>query len=237
MVAVLGDVAAGPMPAETLDRLMTLRHPAVFVRGNADREVVDAWNRREAGEPPKEDQPWEVTATWVAGRITVRQRDFVAGFPPAARADVPGLGRVLFCHGSPRRDDEIVTRLTPDERVREVLAGVREDVVIGGHTHQQVDRRVDGWRLLNAGSVGVPYEGDPDARWAVLGGDQGVELRRTPYDIEAAVEEIRRTGCPVAEDWMVATLLRPPDPDEVSAMFERRALEEAAAEAAGERPS
>jgi putative phosphoesterase len=160
---------------------------AIFVRGNADR-----------GED--------------AGFA-----DVVAEWPLTAELDADGLGPVLFCHGSPRSDEEILTRISPDERVEAALAGVAQQVVVGGHTHVQFDRVVAGRRLVNAGSVGLAYEGRPGAYWALLGPD--VELRRTEYDVEAAARALDAVGTPEALD-RAGWLRDPPDPAEVSAYFE-----------------
>ena len=71
--------------------------------------------------------------------------------------EVDGLGPVVFCHGSPRADDEILTRITPEDVVEEACNG--SAVVVGGHTHVQFDRVAGRTRCVNAGSVGIPYEG------------------------------------------------------------------------------
>jgi putative phosphoesterase len=141
-------------------------------------------------------------------------------WPLTVEVDVDGLGRVLFCHGSPRSEHEILTRDSPEERVRAALAGTEVDVVVGGHTHVQFDRRVAGRRFVNAGSVGMPYEGVRGAFWALVGAD--IELRRTQYDVEAAAAALEATGFPGATD-QAGWLREPPDPDEVSAYFEAQA--------------
>jgi putative phosphoesterase len=152
-----------------------------------------------------------------ADREAAGFEDVAAGWPLTAEIEVDGLGRVLFCHGSPRSDVEILTRVSPEERVRAALEGVDARVVVGGHTHVQFDRVVDEHRLVNAGSVGMPYEGRPGAFWALLGPD--VDLRRTEYDaspLAAALEAIGDEGSLERVGW----LSDPPDPDEVSAYFE-----------------
>jgi putative phosphoesterase len=143
--------------------------------------------------------------------------EVVEGWPLTVELDVEGLGRVLFCHGSPRSDEEILTRVSPDERVHAALDDARAAVVVGGHTHVQFDREVGGRRLVNAGSVGMPYEGRPGAFWALLGPD--VELRRTEYDAQPMVAALEAIGDPGALD-RVGWLRDPPNPDEVSAYFE-----------------
>jgi putative phosphoesterase len=141
----------------------------------------------------------------------------VGGWPLTVELEVTGLGRVLFCHGSPRSDEEILTRISPDERVRAALEGVDADVVVGGHVHVRYDRTAAGRRLVNPGSVGMAYEGRPGAFWALLGPE--VELRRTEYDaapMAAALAAIGDEGSLERVGW----LTDPPDPDEVSAYFE-----------------
>jgi hypothetical protein len=96
--------------------------------------------------------------------------------------------------------------------MRALLDGVDERVLVTAHTHLQFDRRVVGVRSVNAGSVGLPYMGEPGAFWALLGPD--VELRKTPYDLDEAVRRYRESGDPLA-DQMVEMLLDPPKPAEV----------------------
>jgi putative phosphoesterase len=152
-----------------------------------------------------------------ADREAAGFEDVVAGWSLTAQLDVDGLGPVLFCHGSPRSDEEILTRVSPEERVAAALAGLEAGVVVGGHTHVQFDREVAGRRLVNAGSVGMPYEGRTGAFWALLGPD--VELRRTEYDAGPMIAALEALGDPGALD-RVGWLRDPPDPDEVSAYFE-----------------
>jgi putative phosphoesterase len=195
-IVVGGDVVAGPFPRQTFDRLAALGNRCVYVRGNADREVAQAddeqsrWCRRQLG-----------------GRI-----DAVAGWPLTATAD-----GILFCHATPVSDEEIITRLTPDDAVARAFGDTK--VAIVGHTHVQFDRRVGNLRLVNAGSVGLPYEGTPGARWALVEGD--VSLQTTPYDVDAAAEAIRASGYPGAAE-AADDLVAPPSADEASEYFESR---------------
>jgi diadenosine tetraphosphatase ApaH/serine/threonine PP2A family protein phosphatase len=85
--------------------------------------------------------------------------------------------------------DEIVTMLTPDHALREMLEGIEQHVVVLGHSHMQFDRRVGDHRIVNAGSVGAAWESETGAYWALVDGHE-VELRRTPYDVDAAVEAL-----------------------------------------------
>jgi predicted phosphodiesterase len=202
-----GDVVSGPMPRETLELLLAVRTSALFVRGNADREVAGG----EGG----------VDVAWTAGELTEEQRRFLTSRAETVSLEIDGLGATLFCHGSPRSDEEIVTAASPDERVRPMLAGVEEEVVVCGHTHVQFDRAVAGKRVVNAGSVGMPYQDEPGAYWALLG--PGVELRRTAYDGEQAAERIRATDFPGADEFAAENVLTRPGAAEATEHFERLA--------------
>ena len=171
----------------------------MFVRGNADRESP----RAPAG-------TWE----WLSAQLDEPAHEFLRTLPISVSLD-----GVLYCHGSPRDDDEILTKVSPDERFRAALDGVEERVVVGGHTHVQFERDVDGIRFVNAGSVGMPYEGRQGAFWATARSRVRSSSARTPYAVDAAAAAIRTTTYPNAEQ-MVGWLLEPEDPDEVSAYFE-----------------
>lgn len=165
VILVGGDFVAGPWPAETYERLRSLDGDVRFIRGNADRELVE----EEPGRAPPE------LMEFVRERLPEEAFGFLRALPLTM-----SVGSVLFCHATPRNDDEIFTRVSPDERWREALGGVEADVVVCGHTHIQFDRRIGDVRLVNAGSVGMPYEREPGAYWALLDGTD-VELRRTEY--------------------------------------------------------
>jgi len=173
LIVVGGDVVGGPFPAETVERLRDLGDRVRWLRGNAERELVEQPPPREVGPPPGELER-------LRAALTDEQIDFLYGLPERVELDVEGLGRVLFCHATPQNDLDIVTPLTPEERLRRLLESVTAGAVVAGHTHIQEDRRVGGVRWVNAGSIGMPYEDEPGAYWVLLGPE--VELRRTEYD-------------------------------------------------------
>ncbi|WP_216328629.1 metallophosphoesterase family protein [Deinococcus aestuarii] len=217
-VLIGGDVAYGPFVRETLDRLLALGDRAVWIRGNADRELVEVFDGGTAGASLPDDQ--RRALAWEVGRIDRAHRDFLAALPHRRRVEVEELGPVLFCHGSPRSDEEIVTTLTSGERLARLLAGVEERVVVCGHTHVPFDRVVGGVRVVNAGSVGMGY-GPPGASWALLG--PGVELRHTDYDRERAAALFRRSGHPLSETF-AGNVERPASAQKASTFFEELAL-------------
>jgi len=163
VILVGGDTVMGPFPSETLERLRSLSGDVRFIRGNADREVYD----ERPGRAPHE------AFEYARSRLSAEQLEFLRTLPLTL-----SIGPVLFCHATPRNDEEIFTKISPDERWAEALAGVDADVVVCGHTHVQFDRRIGDTRLVNAGSVGMPYEHEPGAYWALVDGAD-VELRHT----------------------------------------------------------
>jgi predicted phosphodiesterase len=216
VVVVGGDMVLGPMPGETLERLLELGERALFVRGNCDRVM---------GEEITEGGLNADRARWSAEQLQRGQRAWLAALPDTQSVDVDGLGPTLFCHGSPRSDEEILTAISSELRVAEAVKGVAEGVVVCGHTHVQFDRPAAEKRVVNAGSVGMPYESVPGAYWALLG--PGLDLRRTDYDREAAAAAIRGTGFPDADDFADANVLTIPSGHEATELFERMATAEA----------
>ncbi len=169
LIVVGGDVVAGPMPAEVLDRLAALSESICFVRGNADREVLAAYGDGRDADATDAADPAERTAAFAASKIDRAHRDLLASFAERLVVEVEGVGQVLSCHGSPRSDEEIVTAATTEGRLREILAGVDQDLVVCRHTHAQFDRRVGAKSVVNAGSIGMPYQGKPvGAFWLLL---------------------------------------------------------------------
>jgi putative phosphoesterase len=203
-----GDLTWGPQPLEVVRLLEPWLDRALFVRGNSERELI------EGGLEESEIVRWQHER-----HAEQELRDYLERTDAFAIAAVDGLGAVRFCHGSPRSDIECVTRATPADRVRELADGVPERCIVTAHTHMQFDRRVDGLRLLNPGSVGLPYEQETGcAYWALLGPE--VELRRTGYDLDTAIEGMRAAGMPQLEriEGMMRT---PPSQHEVIEHAER----------------
>ncbi|KAA9150840.1 metallophosphoesterase family protein [Amycolatopsis acidicola] len=212
-----GDLATGPMPAETLDRLAGLGGRAIWVRGNADRALVEIFDGAEETDLPAPARP---PSRYAASRISREHRDLLAGLPLSVTIHVPGLGLVRFCHATPAADTGIVLVDSPVERFREAFAEAPEPVVVLGHTHMPFDRLAEGRRFVNPGSVGMPY-GRPGAHWAMLGPD--VVLRETHYDADEAARIFRAgaAGYPELEDFIEHNVRSVPSDAEALAVFSR----------------
>jgi putative phosphoesterase len=216
-VVLGGDAVSGPQPAETLELLRSLELPTHWIRGNGERALADGTEAVMAGEGA------EPSLRFTASQLSEDDRRQLSSLPERLTLELDGLGETLFCHASPRNDLDIVTPGTPDERFRALLEGIDEGVVVAGHTHMQLDRTVDDVRWINPGSVGMPYEGDVAAFWAVLGPE--VELRRTPFDVERAAEALLASGWPEAESFVEENVRAAVTREEAITLFERIAAE------------
>lgn len=214
-IVVGGDVIPGPMPRETLSRLLDLDLPTHFVHGNGELAIlaqmegartglVTYWGTATGARPA--DSIVEIYR-WTAAQLQPEFEPVLTRWPKTLQLEIDGLGQVLFCHSTPRSETEAFTRETAEERLLPLFEPLQAAVVVCGHTHMQFDRRVGTTRVVNAGSVGMPF-GEPGAYWLLLGPD--VELRRTSYDLLEAAERIRATEYPQAEDFAAQSVLAPP---------------------------
>ena len=214
-VVVGGDVLPGPMPNETMACLLNLDIPVQFIRGNGDRVVLAQMRGTESSDVPAQ---FREAVRWVARQLHPEHERLLASWPKTCRVEIRGLGGVLFCHATPRNDTEIFTRFTPEDRLVPVFEGLDVSVVVCGHTHMQFDRKVGSIRVLNAGSVGMPF-GEPGAYWLLLG--SSIQLRHTPYDLAKAAERIRDTEYPQAQEFAARNVSQPPSEEKTLEAFSR----------------
>ncbi len=213
-IVVGGDVLPGPMPRESLQALLDLDTPTSFLHGNGDREAIAP-----TGAVP---EPYRESMRWNAAQLQPEDVARLAGWPSTLRLPVRGVGEVLFCHATPRNDVEIFTRATPEDRLLPIFGTLDVPLAVVGHTHMQFDRTVGDVRVVNAGSVGMPF-GEPGAYWLLLG--PGVELRRTAYDLEQAARRIRATFYPNAEEFAATNVLQPPSEQQILGAFAHAELQ------------
>jgi predicted phosphodiesterase len=222
-IVVGGDVLPGPMPRETMARLLALEIPTQFIYGNGELAVLAQLTATEPGEVTywgtasgaPLPEPFREMIRWNARQVADR-RDVLASWPLTTTLDIDGVGTVLFCHATPRNETEIFTKRTSEERLVPVFAGADASVVVCGHTHMQFDRTVGRLRVVNAGSVGMPF-GTTGADWLLLG--PRIELRKTSYDLAAAADRFRRTEYPMVEEMAVRYILNPPSEQDLFAAW------------------
>jgi putative phosphoesterase len=218
LIVVGGDVVPGPMPRETLACLLDLDIPVQFIQGNCEIDALAEMKGTGAVRCPEQ---FREIVRWSAQQLFPEYEQLVAGWAKTLRIEIGGLGEVLFCHATPRDDNEIFTRLTEEERLLPIFEGLNVALVVCGHTHMQFDRMVGSIRVVNAGSVGMPF-GEPGAYWLLLNPD--VQLRHTPYDLKKAAERIRKTNYPQAQEFAANHVLQPPSEEKMLEAFTRAAL-------------
>jgi predicted phosphodiesterase len=217
-IVVGGDVLPGPMPLACLDLLSGLDVPVDFIRGNGEREVLDA---ADGAVSPSLPEPVRRVLQWTAERLDRERIRLIQRWPETCRLDVSAVGAVLFCHATPRDDAEIFTRITPVEALLPVFEGCGVPLVVCGHTHMPFERWIGTTRVVNAGSVGMPF-GDPGAYWVLLGHE--IELRKTRLDLDAVAARIRSTHYPDAEAFAEGNVRSPPSEEDMLERLERAAL-------------
>jgi len=216
-IVVGGDVVPGPMPRETLARLLDLEVPVSFIQGNGEAAVF-----QERVGIYQEPLPAHARAVvrWTGYAITGAEASVMASWPMLLTLAIDGIGDVLFCHGTPRHHNEIFLATTSEESLRPLFDPLHVPLVVCGHSHMAFDRYVGPTRVVNAGSVGLPF-GAPGADWLLLGPD--VQLRHTTYDLAAAAAEVRSSSYPDAEGFG-KQILEPPSRESIVAAFAKAEL-------------
>ena len=220
-IIVGGDVLPGPMPRECLQRLFDLELPVQFIRGNGDREVLAHFDRLETDWYRSARPEWQEPIRWTAEQLTKKDADRLRAWPDTLRLDIPPIGEVLFCHATPRNDTDIFVRTTPEETLAPLFGSAKTPAFVCGHTHMQFDRKVGKARVVNAGSVGMPF-GEPGADWLLIG--PGFELRHTRYDLAGAADRIRATSYPQAGAFAEHNILHPPSAEQMLTAYARVVL-------------
>lgn len=204
----LGDVAVGPQPHATIARVRELVCPVIM--GNWDAWFLEGMPRVQ----PDDEVGHRLVeiGAWWADELTDQDRDYLASFEPLL--DLPvGDGESMLCfHGSPRSYNDWIFATTPDDEVARMLDGHAATVFVGGHTHLQMVRRLEGAVMVNPGSVGLPFrQWWPKevriAPWAEYGlvavedGKVSIDLHRTTFDVGALLRIASESGMPHAEWW------------------------------------
>lgn len=211
LIIVGGDVISGPMPKETLRLLQDVAAPIKYILGNSESEVLRYLNGAEInGLSERADEE----ARWVSRQLTLEQQESIASWSLTEKIELDELGTILFCHGTPRSNVEIITRFTPKEKLKKLFKNIDASVVVCGHTHMQFDRKIDNIRIVNAGSVGMPF-GKTGADWLLI--DSCIYFKHTDYDLEEAAKLIQKSNYPYAESFVMNNVLNSPS---VSDAFE-----------------
>jgi putative phosphoesterase len=212
-IVIGGDVVPGPMGRECLERLRRLDRPVKCIRGNGESAVLAYRAGRGVDGIPEQARE---AVRWVADQLQPDDEELLAGWPATLTLSIEPLGDVLFCHATPQNDTDIFTVRTPEDRLLPLFKDVAARLVVCGHTHMQFDRTIGSTRVVNAGSVGMPF-GERGAHWLLLGSD--VDLQYARYDFDAAADLIRVSDYPQAHEFADHHILQPPSEEEMLRRF------------------
>lgn len=213
-----GDVIVGPMSRECLDCLLSYNIPVHFILGNCETAVLAQMRGKDTG--PLPPQVSEIIQ-WTAKQLHPYHEEILAAWPKVLQLEIEGIGKILFCHATPRGENEYFTCLTPEEKLIPVFKNIDADVVVCGHTHMQFDKMIGRLRVINAGSVGMPF-GNAGAYWLMCG--PAIELRYTNYDLAAACNRINATSYPGAAEFAANNVQRPPSRKKMLELFKHAEL-------------
>ena len=211
-IIIGGDVVPGPMPRDTMALLRSVPCPVSFIQGNGEVAVFAERIGTYSEHLPAQAR---TLVRWTVHALSREDALTLESWPMLVTLAIDGIGPVLFCHGTPRHHNEIMLATTADALIEPVLEGLEASLVVCGHTHMPFDRVVGDTRIVNPGSVGMPF-GDHGADWLLLGPD--VELRRTTYDYDDAARRVRESDY-IDRDSFSAQILQPPPAAQMLAAF------------------
>lgn len=219
LLVVGGDVIVGPMSKECIELLLAAPIPTRFIKGNCETSVLaTAMGNPETHLP----EAVQEEIRWTAEQLESKHLEEIARWPTTISVDVDRIGKTLFCHATPRNEHEIFTKETSADKLAPIFQSLEEKIVVCGHTHMQFDRYVGASRVINAGSIGMPF-GSPGAYWLYI--DSQLELRKTAFDMQVASELIHKTSYPNAENFVRSSLLDPPTEEAMLALFHRSEIQ------------
>jgi predicted phosphodiesterase len=213
----LGDAANfGPQPKETLERLRALGCPVVM--GNTDDSLLKPRTLADIKEPNEETEFLLEVEAWCADQLDDSDRTFVRTFQPTFTLELDSLNLLAY-HGSPKSYYDQIVAVTPEETLNGYFEDASANLYVGGHTHEQFIRRYVESRVMNPGSVGLPFvfkrEGGEMrplfAEYAVLETTPEVNItfKRIPYEFEKLATAVRASNMPYAEKWLEDFALTP----------------------------
>jgi putative phosphoesterase len=200
-ILIAGDhVLNGPEPAAAVDALRELQADgALIVQGNTDVAVADA-DYAAAFPWLTDGVPDQIrtAAEWAHDALGEERLGWLRGLPAERRLRVEGM-LVLVCHASPGSQTQGFDKALDANVIMERAAATDARIIACGHTHMPETRDL-GWKLIvNDGSAGYVFDGDPTASWAMIdiaGDEITTELKRTTFDVLAVSNALTARGLP-----------------------------------------
>lgn len=179
-VVLLGDLAfSGPFPKETLDYIRENLSDSTIIQGNTDEMIVKAFSDANYPHIPK-NKTMANALIYSQKVLSNEDKEFLANLPEQHSEEIDGL-KLLFVHGSPRRNDEGITQKLKYSELEEIFEGVDANIIFCGHTHFPIIHQVGKKTVVNVGSVGRPFGENPRAVYVML---DLTEIAQRKFDLE-----------------------------------------------------
>jgi predicted phosphodiesterase len=220
LVVMAGDAAfGGPWPAECIDFLRQRGIPAV--RGNTDEFLVAVATGRPPATPVEDPRLDHLASSalaaryaWCVERLRSEQIDYLASLPLRFVVPAPTGAALVIVHATPSSPHPVVPPDAPSERLRALLDESGGAALTYGHIHQQARWQIGSRLVVAVGSVGLPFDGDQRAAYALLewnGTSWSARFQRVPYPVERTIQALEHSGMPGAETQIrVLQTARPP---------------------------
>lgn len=192
----LGDlVMKGPDPAGVFNLVRGL-NPLCWLKGNTDMWLEESGQA--AGPVSPQEQELREYLSYAKAKLSPDAAAFLMALPVQKAIDFEGV-KILCVHGSPRAVDEAMNQRVSRDNLKQMIKGVKEDMILCGHTHVPFQEVVDGVKIYNGGSVGSPLDGDNKAAYGILDitdGEPVFVVRRVAYSVEGAIGLARGSNFP-----------------------------------------
>jgi putative phosphoesterase len=195
---ILGDIImVGPDPAATLHLIRNL-NPIAWIKGNTDM-WLEEFNGIEEKPGGFKEKPYYEFYLYARKRLSSAEINFLAALPEKVSLNIGG-STILCVHGSPRSiTDEMDNRIT-NEEMAQMMVGVKEEIVLCGHSHIPYLGIIKGKHVFNVGSVGRPLDGNISASYGLLDlhepGKPDLLLKRVNYPVHETIRMAKESGLP-----------------------------------------
>lgn len=206
-IIVGGDLVLGPMSAECVDLMLSVDIPVHFIRGNCESAILNCKSGQEMKLPVDVIED----VNWTYNQLQPNHIDLIRSWPLTKKLNTT-LGSILFCHATPWSEYENFTKHTSSRKIESKFSDIDSEIVVCGHTHMQFDIAIGSKRVVNAGSVGMPF-GSRGAYWLSI--DEGINMKRTQYDYTYAADRITATNYPHAKEFAKNSILLPPSEEKM----------------------
>jgi len=215
LVWCLGDlVAFGGQVKETMVRIRAMadeygKDKFKSIGGNTDRYVVRGARYNmplEKDEASFKKRVYyttqrDISLNWNLSQLSWEDYDFIKGtLGREIYKSVAGFGTIIGVHAIPGDDESTaLAQNSSDEQANDALLDREGRLILVGHTHQQFERKVGNWTVVNPGSVGMSFDKKGYAQWALLtfeDGDVTVDLRSVPFDVDETIAQAEKNGFP-----------------------------------------